>query len=110
MKILTIELGGRKYASSHITAYLSREAMKLNRDALELGKLGRQVQESPDIDAAEKLMDEMLDLSERKAQFICEVYGRKFTAEELEKELSAEEIDAELQKVMLGISGIISKN
>ena len=110
MKVLILELGDKKYTSSHITAYISKEAMKLNRDAIELGKLGEQAQEKPDTETAGRLMDSMIDLADRKTNLICEVYGNKFTAEDLDKNLSTEEIDEEIQKIILGISGVISKN
>ena len=62
------------------------------------------------IAAAESLYASMIDLSDRKANLICEVYGNKFTADELDRILEQSEIDAEVNKIINGVTGIITKN
>lgn len=109
--LLTIKLGDKTYSTSRITAYLSKEAMRINKDVVVLGKQGIELQKGNiGLDDAEKLMDDLLDLSARKANLICEVYGNKFTIDELEKEFTSTEIDIEIRKIMLGINEIVTKN
>lgn len=113
MKVLTLTIGDHTYTTGKITAFLSKEAMKINRDAVALAKESQRIQEDADtgsLDAVETLANAALELSERKAWLICEVYGNKFTPDDLEKELSTDEIDAEINAIISGINGVVSKN
>lgn len=109
MKTLVLKLGNKTYTTSRITAYLSREAMAVNRELLEIAKTARALDQD-DLDGAEKLLDDMDCAAIRKANLICEVYGSKFTADELERNLTNEEIDAQVNGIINGISGVVEKN
>lgn len=114
MKVLTLKIGGKTYTTGKITAFLSKEAMKINKETISLAKKGQEIQNSGELDydigVIDDLMNSMLELSERKAWLICELHGNKFSVDDLEKELSTEEIDAEINRIVAGISGVISKN
>ena len=114
MKVLTLTIGDHTYTTGKITAFLSKEAMKINKDSVVLAKRAQEVQGGTDVesdmDMIEDLANSVLELSERKAWLICETYGNKFTPDDLEKELSTEEIDAEINAIINGIQGVISKN
>jgi hypothetical protein len=89
---------------------MSKEAMRINRDAMALAKKAKEIKDNLDAEAAEEIMIELLELNDRKVNLLCEVYGGKFTADEVEKALSTAEIDAEVQKITRGITGVITKN
>lgn len=109
MKTLILKLGGKTYTTSRITAYLSREAMAVNREMLEIAKTARALDQD-DLDGAGKLLEDMGNAAIRKANLICEVYGNKFTVDELERGLTNGEIDEQVNKIINGISGVVEKN
>jgi hypothetical protein len=111
MKILTIKINEKTYTTGKITTSMSREAIRINRQAIEMAKVGKQLKEQEDIvEATESLFDMMEDLSNRKANLICNVFGNAFTANELEDSLESEEVDEMINKILTGITGIVQKN
>jgi hypothetical protein len=110
MQVLSLTLGEKTYTTVRVTAFMSKEAMRINRDAMALAKRSKEIKEELDADAAEEILDELLDLNDRKVNLICEVYGNKFTADEVLNGLTAAEIDAEVQKITRGVTGVIVKN
>lgn len=112
MKVLILELNGTKYTTGKITAYLSRQALKIQKEAIELAKKGQEMQnnsQSNGLGQAEELLNALDELRESKTNLICEVYQNRFTVDELEKTLSDEEIDQEINKILYGITGVIAK-
>lgn len=111
MKILKLELNNKSYMTGKITAYISKEALKLQRDAIEIGKIGMELQNAEtDFEKIKNLLEKLEEIRNRKVWLICEVYKNQFTGDELEKELSDEEIDMEVNKIILGVTGVIQKN
>ena len=113
MKILTLKIGEKTYTTGRVTAFLSRKAMEISRETIELAKLGTAMKEqegSTDLNAVSELMEKLSDLKSQKAWFISQVYGEKFTVEDLEQNLTDEEIDAEVMKITNAIFGVIEKN
>jgi len=109
MKTLTLKLGDKLYTTGRITAWQSREALAVNKDLIASAKRGQELDKS-DIDGIEQFLQEMDDLNVRKANLICEVYGNKFTVDELEKNLTNEDIENQLMQIVQGISGVVEKN
>lgn len=111
MKILTLKVNGKTHTTGKITAFLAKQAININKEALKLAKTGQAMADNAeDIDLAERLFEEMDELNNRKAWLVCELYANKFTQDELEKELTLTELDAEIAKIIRGISGITEKN
>lgn len=119
MKTLVLKLGDKLYTTSRITARLSREAFELHKDVIDAAYKAKDIkpgdEEKGDISdedfaAAKNLMDTVAETEIRKLNLICEVYGNKFTADELENNLSKEEIDDQISKIINGIQGIVEKN
>lgn len=110
MQVLSLKLGEKTYTTVKVTAFMSKEAMRINRDAMTLANKSKEIKDNLDADAAAEIMEELINLNDRKTCLICEVYGGKFTADEVEKELSSAEIDAEVQKITRGVTGVIVKN
>lgn len=110
MKILNIKLGDHTFMSGKITTYLTREAMKLQRDALVLGEKAKDLKDDTTGAEALELFDVINEQLERKIWLVCEAYENKFTPDLLERNLSTEEIDQEVQKIIGTVSGVIEKN
>lgn len=113
MKMLTIEINGEKFLSSKISAYHSREARKIQKDSIQLAKKGRALVkgiEGDGMDETEDIMAILDDLANRKACLICEIYGSKFTSDDLEKNLSDGEIDAAVNNILFAVDQTLSKN
>ena len=112
MKVLTLKLGNKTFTTGKITAFMSKEAIKINKDALRLAKIGQEIQQSDenDIDLISDMLEQLQDLSNQKAWLITKVYEDKFTVDELENNLSSEEIDDQISLIINGISGIARKN
>jgi hypothetical protein len=113
MKVLILKIDEKTYTTGKITAYLSREALKIQKETIALAKKGKEVEQSEnlnDIEAAEELLDKMEELYQRKSWLICEVYKNQFTTEQLEKEFSNDELGEEIEKILYGITGIVQKN
>lgn len=111
MKVLTLKLNGKTYTTMKITAFLSKEALKIQKDALVLAKKGKEIQsDSENIELVEELLSDLEGIKERKSCLLCNVYGDKFTPDEIEKTLSDEEIDAQMNSIISGICGVVSKN
>lgn len=111
MKILKLKLNEKTYSTGKITAFISKEALKIQKEAITLAKKGKLLQNDlENIDAIEEVLEVMAELKERKTWVLCEVYGNKFTADDLEKEFSDEEIEIEVNKIIMGVSGVVQKN
>lgn len=111
MKVLTLKIKSKTYTSTKITAYQAKEAIRINKEALKMAKLGTDLSEDNiDLDKADEIFETLEDISNRKSALICSVYDNKFTQEMLENELSTEEIDIEINKIIMGITGTIRKN
>lgn len=113
MKVLSLKLNDKTYMTGKITAYLSKEAFKIQKESLALAKKGKEIMNSevdPQIEEAEELYNSLEELRERKTWLICEVYQNKFDVETLEKCLDDEEINQEINKILNGVTGVISKN
>jgi len=113
MKILSLKLNDKTFMTGKITAFLSKEALKIQKESLALAKKGKILQECAEesqVDGAEELLTAMMEIREKKTWLICEVYQNKFDIETLEKNLDDEEIDQEINKILYGIVGTISKN
>ena len=109
MKTLTLKLGTKLYTTSRITAWQSREAMAVNKDLMSVARKGKELDKN-DVAGIEQMMQDIEDVSIRKANLICEVFGGKFTADKLEKSLTDEEIEKCLMDIVQGISGVVEKN
>lgn len=113
MKVLILELNGKRYTTGKITAYLSRQALKIQKESLELSEKAQKLKDNSqnaEMKEIGELLSSMEELRTSKANLICEVYQNKFDIDDLEKELSDQEIDAEINKILNGITGVISKN
>jgi len=113
MKLLTLKINEKTYTTGKITAFFTREALKIQKEAITLAKKGKVLQEpgaAENLDAVEEVLDSLAELKERKVWLLCEIYGNKFTTDDIEKELSDEEIEIEVNKIIMGISGVIQKN
>lgn len=111
MKVLTLKLNGKTYTTGKITAFLSKEALKIQKDALTLAKRGQEVQgDTENLEAVDNILSSLLEVRERKTWLICEVYGNKFSADDIEKNLDDDEIEAEINRIISGIYGVVTKN
>ena len=86
MKVLTLKINDKTYTTGKITAYQAKEAIKINKEAIKLARMGTNLDaESTDIDLAEEIFTQLEELGNRKANLICSVYIDKFDQDELEK-------------------------
>lgn len=109
MNVLVIKVGDKTHTTGRITSYLSRQALKIQADALKIGQLG-QTLDATDVDQASVMFDELMQLKDRKSWLVCEIFGKAFTPEELEMEYTDYEIDAAVNMIISGVYGVISKN
>jgi hypothetical protein len=87
--------------------------MEISQETVELAKLGTAIKAQEgevDLNAVSELMERLTELNTRKSWFITQVYGEKFTIEELEQNLTNEEIEAEIERITGAIFGVIEKN
>lgn len=111
MKVMILKVGDKKYTTSRVTAYISRQAMKISKESIELAKAAKGIStEETDLDAIQDLLEKLAELKTQKAWLVCQVYGDKFGVEDLEKEYTDDEIATEVQRITNGIYGIVSKN
>jgi hypothetical protein len=115
VKILSLKLNDKTYMTGKITAFLSKEALKIQKESLALAKKGQAMQSEEgdkgnQVEEADELLTSMLEINEKKSWLICEVYQNKFSTNDLENYLSNADIDEEINKILYGITGIISKN
>ena len=111
--LLTIKIGNKKFTASGLTAGLTREAFQINRDALDLARVGTAIQsaaDEKDYDKVAEILDKTLEIRDRKSTLICKVYGDKFTVDELEYALTDAQIDEQMNGIMAGINRTIAKN
>jgi hypothetical protein len=109
MKILTLKINDQKYMSGKINTYMTKEAMKIQKAALDLGGKAKSI-EHAELEEATELMEALIELSDRKTWLICEVFENKFTPDALDQNLSSEEIDATINMIIGAASGVIEKN
>lgn len=110
MKILTLKINEQNYMSGKISTFHTKEAMKIQRQALALGEQAQGLKEEINLEGAAEIFDALLELSDKKTWLLCEVYGNKFTPDELEKALSSEEIDVAVNEIIGVVSAAIEKN
>lgn len=109
MKTLTLKLGDKLYTASRVTAWQSREAFAINRELLDFAIKAKSLENPTENEMAE-ILKQMEESNDRKANLICEVYGNKFTADELMKDITGEELDEQINGLVYGIIGITQKN
>ncbi|GIO36878.1 hypothetical protein J41TS12_17390 [Paenibacillus antibioticophila] len=110
--IQKIKLGSKSYSVTGIPASVSREAMKINRDALELAKMEEEIQQvsqDGDYDKLAEIMDKLIEIKDRKAALICKVYGDKFDLDMLLDNASDADIDQQINMITSRIGNMIAK-
>ena len=112
MKTLSLKMGKKVFTSGKITAWHSREAFAINKDLIDFANRGKELKSKEEKTTQElaDYLDGLAEINTRKANLICEVYGNKFTLDELEKSLSTDEITEQLTMIVQGITGIVQKN
>ena len=91
---MTLELYGKTYNSGKLTAAITREALNLTIETLELADQAKPKQgKDRDFAEASKLMQRMQELLDRKTALICRAFDGQFTADELLEWASAAEIN-----------------
>ena len=109
MKTLELKLGDKVYTTSRIVARLTREAFALNKDSLHVARMAKNMDKN-DLDGMDLMLQDMADIAVRKDNLICEVYGDKFTADEVRDNLTDQEINEQIEKIVKGITGVVQKN
>ena len=132
MEILTIKLGDKTYQAGRFPAYLAREILRIQSQQLEIAK----VQDS--LSASKKRLDEIAegpadesditvitagisataeaviqlesDIYDRLIWVICETYGKRFSPDEVDHNLSRREIAVQIRKITNATNGIFEKN
>jgi len=109
MKTLTLKLGDKTYTTGRITAWQAREAIAVNKDAVEIEEKSKQLNEN-DLESVKDLLQAIDNFTTRRASLICDVFGNKFTIDELEKSLTPDEIQKCFNDIATGIYGVVEKN
>lgn len=110
MKVLTLKINGTTHATAKITAYNARQALKIQQESLGIAETAERLGGEAGVAETNALINAMIELRDKKTLLIVDVYGYKFSPEDLEKELSDNEIDLEISRIINGISGVIEKN
>lgn len=110
MKTLTLNLGGKLYMSGKITAWHSRQVFAINKELLALMNQAKSLSEEVDEKEISALFETVESAKNRRTNLICEIYENKFTADELEKELSDDEIVDQINQIAQGVMGVVQKN
>ncbi|WP_059049064.1 phage tail assembly chaperone G [Paenibacillus senegalimassiliensis] len=109
---LKIKLDKKTYTATSIMSSVSREAMQISRDAIELAKLKDAVTEAAgdeDYDKIAEMMDKLLELKDRKATLVCKAYGNQFDIDTLCNHVSDGDIDLQMNMITSGITNMIAK-
>lgn len=109
MKILKLKINDKTYMSGKITTYMTKEALRIQREALTIAEKAQELDKG-DLDIAAELFDEIYELSDRKTWLLCEVYGDQFTPDDVERGLSPDEVDMAINMIISGASGVVEKN
>lgn len=110
--IMKIKLGSKTYTATSLPASVSREAMKISRDALELAKMGDEIKEatdSGDYDNISDLLEKLIEIKDRKAALVCKVYDNKFDVDTLLDNASDADIDQQINALTTSISSMVAK-
>ena len=131
MEILTIKLDDKTYQAGRFPAYLAREILRIQSQQLEIAKVQDTLSASKKrLDEAAKNADEndlaivMAGISETTAAVIkieediydrliwviCETYGKQFSADDVDHNLSRKEIGDQIRKISNATNGIFAKN
>lgn len=110
MKIIKLEIAGKTYMSGKITTYLTKQALRLQKDALEYATTAMKAMDRTNIEAASKLTDELMELQDRKVWVLCEAFGNQFTVDDVEKNLDQEEVDSVINQIIGAVGATIEKN
>jgi len=109
-------MGEKQYLSGRITAYMSREALKINKESMDLLKIQKEFEKNKqegvqvDGETAMTLLDALERLGDRKANLICNVFDNKFSYDDLVNTLTEAEIDQTVTNIFLASRGILQKN
>ena len=135
MDILSITLGEKTYSTGRFPAYLAREIMRIRAQELEISKAHEQLVEaqkklgeirdaiSKGADAqidqvimqtvkatSEAIMKVEEDIYDRLLWIICETYGKQFTPDDVDHNLSRKEIGDQIRKIDAATNGVFEKN
>lgn len=109
MQLLKLKIGDKTYMSGKITTYLTKEAIRIQKDALAYAEAAKGMDQT-DINAASDLLDGLLELQDRKVWLLCEAYGNKFTPDDVERNLAQDEVDLAVNQIIYSTGAAIEKN
>ncbi|MFT3952781.1 MAG: hypothetical protein QM689_12740 [Oscillospiraceae bacterium] len=118
MNVINITVGEKTYTATRITARQTRESFAINTAIIKNAQIGENLKaqreneatENPNSTAYMELLEELNEINSRKAALICDVFGGRFSVDELEGSLTLAEIDGVVRNITRGISGAITKN
>lgn len=135
MEILTIKLGDKTYQAGRFPAYLAREVLRIQSQQLEIAKVQDlltaskkrldEVVKAADGPATESDFAVVIagisetteavikleaDIYDRLLWVICETYGKQFSPDEVDHNLSRREIADQIRKITNATNGIFGKN
>lgn len=135
MEILTIKLGDKTYQAGRFPAYLAREVLRIQSQQLEIAKVQDLLTASKkrldevvkaangpatesDIavviagisETTEAVIKLEADIYDRLLWVICETYGKQFSPDEVDHNLSRREIADQIRKITNATNGIFGKN
>lgn len=135
MEILTIKLGDKTYQAGRFPAYLAREVLRIQSQQLEIAKVQDlltaskkrldEVVKAADGPATESDFAVVIagisetteavikleaDIYDRLLWVICETYGKQFSPDEVDHNLSRREISDQIRKITNATNGIFGKN
>ncbi len=125
----------KTYSTGRFPAYLAREIMRIRTQELEIAKTHEQLLEAQkkldeirdaggkgsevQIDTAiaqsirsisEAILAVETDVYERLLWIICETYGKQFTPDDVDHNLSRKEIGEQIRKIDAATNGVFEKN
>lgn len=110
--LLKIKLGNKTYTATSVVSAVSREAVQISRDALELTKVQDHIAQAAaeeDYSKIGEALDSVLELKDRKAALIVKAYGNKFDLDTLLDNVTDEEIDQQIMMLTTNISKMVAK-
>lgn len=136
MNVLTITLGEKTYQAGRFPAYLAREIMRIQGQQNEIAKTRKELAKIQErlgeiseavktggvaaedydtlLESAMKTSEAVLSIEEdvydRLIWVICETYGKQFSADDIEKNMTRKQIADQIRMIANATNDIFAKN
>ena len=99
---MKITVNGKEYETGKITAGMTRRALELNMEALDVAAKAEELKKTKDAEGASGLLAAIYGNIDDKAALVCAAFADAFSSEELLESVTNAELNGIIQQIATG--------